>query len=119
MADWPLDPRLLADLAGLVETNRVSFGAAAQRLLPALVEQPGSDALELASAIGVIQQTDVEGLERLVAEVIREFPLKVEAYQQGKTGIVSMFMGEVMKRSGGKADPRKANELIVKKLAES
>lgn len=119
MADWPLEPRRLADLVGLVETNRVSFGAAAQRVLPALADQPGSDALELASDLGVVQQTDIEGLERLVAEVIREFPLKVEAYQKGKTGIVSMFMGEVMKRSGGTADPRKANELIIKKLTES
>ena len=119
MADWPLGPKRLADLANLVESNQVSFGAAAQRLLPALIDQPGKDAVELAAESGVIQEADLDGLERLVAEVIREFPLKVEAYQNGKTGIVSMFMGEVMKRSRGKADPRMASELIVKKLTKT
>jgi aspartyl-tRNA(Asn)/glutamyl-tRNA(Gln) amidotransferase subunit B len=53
-----------------------------------------------------------------VEEVIREFPLKVEAYKNGKKGIISMFMGEVMKRSKGKADPRMATQLLEKKLDE-
>lgn len=119
MGHWPVEPKRLAELTGLVESSQVSFGAAAQRVLPALVDQPAKGAGELAAALGVIQESDAEGLERLVAEVIKEFPLKVEAYQKGKTGIVSMFMGEVMKRSGGKADPRKANELILKKLTEA
>lgn len=119
MRDWTIDPDRLAPLIALVDSNQVSFGAAAQRILPALLDQPGSSALELAAEYGVIQQTDMDSLERLVSEVIREFPLKVEEYQKGKTGIVSMFMGEVMKRSGGKADPRMANELIKKKLTET
>jgi aspartyl-tRNA(Asn)/glutamyl-tRNA(Gln) amidotransferase subunit B len=118
MREWPVEPARLAELAGLVEANKVSFGAAAQRVLPALIDEPAKEAAELAAELGVMQDTDLEGLESLVAEVIREFPLKVEAFRKGKSGIVSMFMGEVMKRSGGKADPRKANELIVKKLAE-
>jgi aspartyl-tRNA(Asn)/glutamyl-tRNA(Gln) amidotransferase subunit B len=42
--------------------------------------------------------------------------LKVEEYHNGKKGIVAMFMGEVMKRSRGKADPKVANELLVQNL---
>jgi aspartyl-tRNA(Asn)/glutamyl-tRNA(Gln) amidotransferase subunit B len=53
-----------------------------------------------------------------VEEVLKEFPLKVEEFKKGKKGIISMFMGEVMKRTKGRADPRLANELIKKKLTE-
>ena len=48
--------------------------------------------------------------------MIKEFPLKVEEYQKGKKGIITMFMGEVMKRSKGKADPKIANDLLTKTL---
>jgi aspartyl-tRNA(Asn)/glutamyl-tRNA(Gln) amidotransferase subunit B len=51
-----------------------------------------------------------------VEEVIKEFPLKVEEYHNGKKGIISMFMGEVMKRSKGKADPKVATQLLTEKL---
>ena len=52
------------------------------------------------------------------ALVVKEFPLKVEEYTKGKKGIVAMFMGEVMKRSKGKADPKIANALLIQKLNE-
>jgi aspartyl-tRNA(Asn)/glutamyl-tRNA(Gln) amidotransferase subunit B len=49
--------------------------------------------------------------------VINEFPLKVEEYKKGKKGIAAMFMGEIMKRSKGKADPKLTNQLLAKRLA--
>jgi aspartyl-tRNA(Asn)/glutamyl-tRNA(Gln) amidotransferase subunit B len=82
------------------------------------MERPDMAPLELARALDLVQDDDEGALENTVNEVIKEFPLKVEAYQQGKTGIVAMFMGEVMKRTRGKVDPKKANALIVKKLSE-
>jgi aspartyl-tRNA(Asn)/glutamyl-tRNA(Gln) amidotransferase subunit B len=45
--------------------------------------------------------------------------LKVEAYTSGKKGIVAMFMGEVMKRSKGKADPKVASALLTERLEEA
>jgi aspartyl-tRNA(Asn)/glutamyl-tRNA(Gln) amidotransferase subunit B len=51
-----------------------------------------------------------------VDEVIVAFPEKVIEYKKGKKALLAMFMGEVMKRSKGKADPKVINELLFKKL---
>lgn len=117
MDEFPVSPGTMARAIGLVETGQVSFSAAAQQLLPALIASPGRDPHELAGELGVVLDQDDAALERVISEVIREFPLKVEAYREGKKGIVAMFMGEVVKRSRGKADPRKANGMLVKKLS--
>jgi aspartyl-tRNA(Asn)/glutamyl-tRNA(Gln) amidotransferase subunit B len=53
----------------------------------------------------------------VVEQVINDFPQKVAEYKKGKTAILTMFMGEVMKRTKGKADPKLTNELLVKKLS--
>lgn len=62
------------------------------------------------------KEIDIEFLERIVKDVIKEFPLKIEEYQNGKTGIVNMLMGEIKSRMGDKFEPRIANELLMRKL---
>ena len=52
----------------------------------------------------------------LIEEVLNENPDKVEAYRSGKTGLLGMFMGQIMKKSGGKADPKKTSALLKEKL---
>jgi Asp-tRNA(Asn)/Glu-tRNA(Gln) amidotransferase B subunit len=52
----------------------------------------------------------------LINEVIEKYPDKVKEYQSGKKGLIGLFIGEVMKLSKGKADPKLTNELIRKKL---
>ena len=52
----------------------------------------------------------------LIDEVIKKYPEKAKEYQSGKKGLIGLFVGEVMKLSKGKADPRITNELIRKKL---
>jgi aspartyl-tRNA(Asn)/glutamyl-tRNA(Gln) amidotransferase subunit B len=66
----------------------------------------------------VIQESDHSAILPIIEQVIKEFPLKVEEYKSGKKGIVAMFMGEVMKRSKGKADPKVANSLLAERLKE-
>jgi len=55
-------------------------------------------------------------LETLVDQVLNKFPDKVKEYQKGKKGLLSLFTGEVMKLSKGKADPVKTNEILLEKL---
>jgi len=64
------------------------------------------------------REIEKEFLESIVREVVKEFPLKIEEYQNGKTGIVNMFMGEIKSRSGDKFEPRVANELLMLKLQQ-
>jgi len=61
---------------------------------------------------------DVEFIDSIAKDVVKEFPLKIEEYQNGKTGIVNMLMGEIKKRTQDKFEPRIANELLMKKLPE-
>lgn len=114
--EFPLEPRRLAQLIGLIDAGKVSYTVASQRIFPELLKSPGSSAIEVAQRLNVIQESDHGSIALIIDEVIKEFPLKVEAYKSGKKGIVAMFMGEVMKRSKGKADPKVANALLTEKL---
>ncbi|MFC2176609.1 Asp-tRNA(Asn)/Glu-tRNA(Gln) amidotransferase GatCAB subunit B, partial [Bacteroidota bacterium] len=66
--------------------------------------------------LDLIQESDTGQLEAYVAEAIAKYPDKVAEYKGGKTGVVGLFMGEVMKLSKGKADPKLANQLVRQKL---
>jgi aspartyl-tRNA(Asn)/glutamyl-tRNA(Gln) amidotransferase subunit B len=112
----PLKPGQLADMIALVDDGILSFAVASQKLLPVMLRE-GGNASEIADALNLRQNSSADSLGPIVDEVIREFPLKVEEYKLGKKGIIRMFMGEVMKRTGGKADPKLATDLIEKKLA--
>lgn len=116
---FPLTPAQLAALVNLIEAGQVSYTAAAQKIFPAWVLQPEADPAQLANALNLLQDSSADSLGPLVDQVIREFPLKVEEYHKGKKAIVTMFMGEVMKRSKGKADPRLTQELILQRLKKS
>ena len=102
----------------LVEGNKVSFSIASQRVFPELLKNPSKSALEVAQQLNVIQDSNEDSILPIIDAVLQEFPLKVEEYKNGKKGILGMFMGEVMKRSKGKAEPKVTNELINKKLEE-
>jgi len=67
----------------------------------------------------VEKSADVGFIKGVVEDVIKEFPLKIEQYQNGKNGIVNMLMGEVKSRCHDKFDARIANELLTKKLLEA
>jgi len=87
-----------------------------QRLFPAMVEKPGQPVLKLAESLHLLQSSDAKFLEKLVDEVLEKNPEKVAEYKKGKKGLIGFFMGEVMKASKGKAGPKAANEVILRKL---
>ncbi len=114
---FPVSPRTLADLIELVEQGKVSFAVASQKIFPELIKQPDQSPLVLAQKLNLLQDSNEDSIMPMVEQVIKEFPLKVEEYKKGKKAIITMFMGEVMKRSKGKADPKLATELLLKKLS--
>jgi aspartyl-tRNA(Asn)/glutamyl-tRNA(Gln) amidotransferase subunit B len=114
--EFALRPSKLAELISIVEQGRVSFTIASQKVFPELLNHPHLSALEVAQQLNVFQQSDHQAILPIIESVIKEFPLKVEAYKSGKKGIVAMFMGEVMKRSQGKADPKVTHALLTEKL---
>jgi aspartyl-tRNA(Asn)/glutamyl-tRNA(Gln) amidotransferase subunit B len=116
--DFGLPSKKLAELIGLVDGKHFSHTVAVQELLPRLVQSPNANILHLAQELNLIQNSDDDFIGGLIDNVIKEYPSKVEEYHHGKKGIVTMFMGEVMKRSAGKANPKAASELLVRKLTE-
>ncbi|HNE29235.1 MAG TPA: Asp-tRNA(Asn)/Glu-tRNA(Gln) amidotransferase GatCAB subunit B, partial [Saprospiraceae bacterium] len=100
----------------LIESGKLSASAAAQRLLPALLEQPGTPPEQLANSLDLLQNADTGFLDQLADEVLARFPDKVEEYRKGKKGLIGFFMGELMKASKGKAEPGAANKILSEKL---
>lgn len=116
--EFPLSPRTMSEIVALVEGGNVSYTMAYQRLFPQILKNPDKSPMEVAQQLNLIKESDSDSLLPIIEQVLKEFPLKVEEYKNGKKGIVSMFMGEVMKRSKGKADPKVTTELLNKKLTE-
>jgi aspartyl-tRNA(Asn)/glutamyl-tRNA(Gln) amidotransferase subunit B len=116
IGEFPIAPAQLARLMALVDESRVSHTTASQRLFPELLAQPAADPLRLAEALNVLQQSNSDSIQALIDEVLAAWPAKVKEYRQGKKGLLGLFVGEVMKKSGGKADPKLTNQLLVKTL---
>ena len=110
-AELTVSPAQMAALQQLISDGKISAANAASRLLPDLLERPG-DTEQRAVELGLIQNTDTDFLSTIAAEVIEANPGKVTAYRKGKKGLIGFFMGEVMKRSGGSAEPRETRELL-------
>ena len=119
LSDFPVSPPQLATLVDLVARNEVSFAVASQRLFPALLAAPQRPVRQIAQDLNLLQDSNVGSLQPLIDEVLSIFPDKVMAYQQGKKGLLGLFMGELMKRSQGKVNPKLANELLRKSLEEA
>jgi aspartyl-tRNA(Asn)/glutamyl-tRNA(Gln) amidotransferase subunit B len=116
--EFPISPKLLVELMDMVDRGKISFSVASQRVFPELLKNPSKSAMEVAQLLNAIQDSNEDSMLPIINQILKEFPLKVEEYKSGKKGIVGMFMGELMKRSKGKADPKVANALITKKLEE-
>ncbi len=110
-----LSPLLLAGLIQLVAESKVSFSVASSRILPAMIAGKGS-ALEVAESLNLLQVSDSNELEIWITEALNSMPDKVSDYQKGKKGLMGLFVGEVKKRSKGKADPKIVTQLIEQKL---
>lgn len=109
-------PAIIAELISMIDTGKINFSVASQKVFPELLKDPKQSPAQVAQNLNLIQDSSTDTILPIVKEVIKEFPLKVEEYKNGKKGIISMFMGEVMKRSKGKADPKLATELLVENL---
>lgn len=116
---FPIIPVRLAEVIRLIDSGKMNFTIASQRLFPVLLSNYEKAVLELAQELDVLQESDHNSILPIIEEVIAAFPDKVKEYKKGKTAIVGMFMGEVMKRSRGKADPKITNELLLNKLKEA
>lgn len=114
--EFPLKPEAIAKLIQLIDTGKVSFSIASGKLFSYLLNDPAKEPEQIAIEQNLVQQSDVNSLEPIINEVLEKHAGKVLEYKKGKKGLLSLFVGEVMKRSKGKADPKATNEILLEKL---
>jgi aspartyl-tRNA(Asn)/glutamyl-tRNA(Gln) amidotransferase subunit B len=114
VASSPVSPESLAELVGLVEKGTIS-GTTAKDVFEtmwALGEGPAA----IVEREGLVQVSDEDALQEAVSDVVAASPEQVAAYRGGKTAAIGWFVGQVMKKTGGKANPRVVNALLRKAL---
>jgi len=114
--DFKISPLHLAQLINMIDQGKVSNSLASKEIFPAMIADPSLSPLNLAEQNNFIQNSDSDVLLPIIDEILQSLPDKVKAYRNGKKGLIGLFMGELMKKSKGKADPKLANELLRNKL---
>jgi len=114
-ADLSLQPAVLAELIKLVEDGKVGFSAASSKILPVVIRENKSP-LATAENLNLLQVSNTNELETWIADALTSMPDKVAEYKKGKKGLIGLFVGEVKKRSQGKADPKMVTQLLEEKL---
>ena len=108
--EFPVSPKQVAEIIDLIDAGKISNSIASQKIFPMLIEAPSKTALQIAEENNLIQNSNADEITELIEKALAKFPDKVEEYKAGKKGLLGLFMGEVMKLSQGKADPKMASK---------
>ncbi|MCP5464379.1 MAG: Asp-tRNA(Asn)/Glu-tRNA(Gln) amidotransferase subunit GatB [Deltaproteobacteria bacterium] len=109
-------PTQLADLLKLVDSAVIS-GKIAKDVFKIMFREGGS-AEEIVEQKGLKQVSDTSVIQNTIAEIIKAHPEQVQEFKEGKTKVMGFFVGQIMKKMQGKANPQIVNELL-KKMLES
>lgn len=114
--NFPLSASQIAALIQLIEDGKVSNSVASQRIFPELVKSPSKQPIQVAEELNLIQDSNEDSILEFIKEVIKQHPSEVERYKNGEKQLVGFFMGQLMKVSKGKADPKTSNQLLRNEL---
>jgi aspartyl-tRNA(Asn)/glutamyl-tRNA(Gln) amidotransferase subunit B len=114
--NFSFSPKKMADLINIVEEGKVSFGIAASKIFPLLIQSPEKDPLQIAKELNLLQEKNDDTLHSWIDEVLASMPEKVSEYKKGKKNLTGLFAGEVKKKSKGKADMQTVIQILNKKL---
>ncbi len=115
ISDSPVSAANLGKLIDLISDDTIS-GRIAKDVFEVMVEE-GKDPESIVEEKGLKQITDTGPIEAAIEQVMADNPDKVEEYRGGKDKLIGWFVGQVMKQTGGKANPGMLNELLRKKLS--
>lgn len=111
-----ITPSDLAELVDMLSENTIN-GKQAKDIFIKMLDGEAGTPREIADKYGMKQMTDTGAIKKIIDEVIAANPAQVEQYKSGKVGLLGFFVGNVMKRTGGTANPATVNEILQKKLA--
>lgn len=112
---FPVSAGRLAGLVGLVRVGTLSHQAA-RRVYAEMARSPDGEPAVMAERLGLVQVSDQGALAAWVDEVLAANPAEVARYRGGETKLMGFFVGQVMKRSKGKADPKGVQPVLQEKL---
>ena len=114
IADSPVSAEMLAGMLSRIQDNTIS-GKIAKEVFQAMWQGEG-DADAVIEKKGLKQITDSGAIEAIVDQIVADNPNQVEQLKAGKDKLMGFFVGQVMKATGGKANPGQVNALLKKKL---
>jgi aspartyl-tRNA(Asn)/glutamyl-tRNA(Gln) amidotransferase subunit B len=112
---FPVDPERLAAMIGLIQNGTIS-GKIAKEVFEEMLSSRDLP-MAIVERKGLLQVSDSATLGPVIIRVLERFPAQVQKYLDGNTKLFGFFVGEVMKETGGKANPGVVNNLLQKALA--
>ena len=115
--NFPLSYQQLVDFLHLIEDKKITTSIAYQQLWPVLLENPG-DVNQTAVSLNILQTSDEDQIMEIARVVVIDNPEQVKKYLQGKKSLMGFFMGQLMRKSNGKANPKIAQRALQNCLEE-
>ncbi|MBQ6520377.1 MAG: Asp-tRNA(Asn)/Glu-tRNA(Gln) amidotransferase subunit GatB [Anaerolineaceae bacterium] len=115
-AELNLGPAALADIIRMVDEKKVT--PATGKELIDLVQESGKSPAEIVEERGLVMVSDDQAIRELCERIVRENPKETAAFRAGKETLLGWFTGQVMRETKGKADAKKAGEVLKKLLSE-
>ena len=115
---FPISAKKISNLISLIDEGKISSTVASQKIFPEMLNSDES-VIDIAERLNVIQVSNKGDITGFIEEVIKSNPSEVERYKNGEKQLIGFFMGQLMKASKGKADPKVANSLLRDKLNEA
>lgn len=116
ITEFPLSAETMAALVNLIHSGKVSSSIASQKLFPELLKRPSANPSDLAVELNLIQDSNENSILGVIEEVIKQHPDEVERYRNGEKQLIGFFMGQLMRASQGKVDPKVGNQLMRETL---
>ncbi len=114
IADSPISAASLAGLLKLIDQNIIS-GKIAKTVFEEMA-QTGREPKAIVEKKGLVQVSDSSAIEEIVVKILERCPDEVAAFQNGKTRLMGFFVGQVMKETKGRANPKMVNQVLKKRL---
>ena len=110
-----LTPENLVELIGLIEKGTISNNIGKQILIEDMITN-GEKAAAIVERKGLSQISDEGAIKEIVQKIVAAHPAEVEAYRNGRTNLLGFFVGQVMKETKGRANPKTVNEFVREML---
>ncbi len=116
MSDFPISAEKIAELVNIIHAGKISNTVASQKVFPEMLNNPETSALSIAENLNLIQDSNEDSILGFISEVIKQHPEEVARYKSGEKQLTGFLMGQLMKISKGKADPKSANQMLRNEL---